>query len=889
MNQNRINQIKQASSLSEIVKDFGIALKANRGKCPLCESSSNSFSVNSDYFNCFKCGGKGDVVEFVQQTQGLDFVNAMKLLGNRAGISTEESITKAAGDAPKAAAKMYLTERGLDIDESWYSQEIFGYSNKQSATVRFAIGETYWERIIDAHLFTHKAHFKKGSTYKGECWQPPAQRIVKNDRIYITEGIFDAIALMQGMNYKVASAMSTSNFPQNLIDKHKDKGITWCLALDNGEAGSYASKKWAKILRDMDEKVEVYYPSDKRDWNDLYRSKALNADLLEDYWWRGQVLVSQSASERMAWLSVEARVKNKFIPNKRVVTFANCYFGCSLTDEANAEENEQIYQAIEDKNYFQVVNLLTPSIKSNRIGTAVATLLYTQFDPIDSMYSYYFDIAQNGVKKSKKVALAANMTIDAKTFHTALWGKVGQSSFRGSAAQMNEISDGWVSVRKPTVETIRHMGYSPTHKAYVFENFGYKDGRMIKANEHDYLNIGNLALKTTFDGWDIPNPDNKKSAWFDDFYLSSGNEGLTALAFWCMSLFASQVRSRNGHGEITFFEYTGIAHSGKSSVISFLWKLIGRENFEGEDPEKMTPAALARYFMQASNIPAVLLEGDRSMVEGHRKKFSMDQVKTLHSGHSPYGRGIRNNGINIDSVPFLGTLVISQNAAVEGEPQILNRIVQCVANKKGFSHEGFEASKRLKRLKGEQVIHFLHDALSKESKIMEEYGIWFDEYTEFLLNRKNIKDARIAEGHAQIMAFGKCLKLIVPEFDDHRLKKWIEFMVDLAVKRQTACQTDTPLVQKFWEIYDTFNEEIGSTDEFTTVQSEQLINHSKDPDLIAISLPLFKKMAEENRQQIDVDALKALLVNSKRHKFIKQKKINSVILGKIVHCWIFKK
>ncbi len=896
MNTQRIEQIKQGNPIKEVVADFGVALKTNRGKCPFCDSGAGAFSVNQDYYNCFKCGAKGDVVEFVKQSQGLDFMAAMKLLGSRAGISTEESITKLAGNEPKAAAKMYLeTERQLTVPSDWYSQETFGHSKSQSATVRFAMGDTYWERIIDAHLFTHKAHFKKGGTYKGECWQPPAQRICTGDRVYIAEGIFDAIAIMQGLKYKVASAMSTSNFPQKLIDKHKGKNITWCLMLDNGQAGSTASKKWTSILRQMDEKVEVYYPPNKRDWNDLYRTKELTDDLLKKYWWRGQVLVAQSVAERMAWLIVQARADKQFVATTRVLSFGNCYFNCKMLENlkgADKENGALLSEAIESGQYFEAVNHIKPLVSSVRISTATTTLLYTQIDHIDQTYSYYFDVAMLGVKKHKKVVFDSNMIVDAKAFNLALLKRVGQSTFSGEGKDMRQILDGWFANRKPTIETIRHMGYSTIHKAYVYEGFGYKDGRMVKVNKHDYLTIGNLSLKTTFIGWCIPSPDDEKAAWFNDLYLAGGNNALTGLAFWLMSLFAAQVREKDNQGTIPFFEYTGVAHSGKSSIIEFLWKLVGRDGFEGEDPEKHTKTSLARYLMQASNIPAVLLEGDREPDGHHRKKFSMDHMKTLFRGQSPYGRGVKNNGIDIDNVPFLGTLVISQNAPVEGEPQILSRIVQCIATKADFSSQGLAAANRLKQLNGEQVIHFLHAALSQENQIMQTYGDWFNKYKEFLFNSEKIQDARIAENHAQVMAFGKCLKLIVPELDDVRLKGWLDFMIGLAGQRQLACQSDSAMVNRFWEIFDTFNEKIGASDEDSMSgypATEQLINHSKDPHLIAINLPLFKKLAEENRQQIDVDAMKGLLVNSKRYRFVNQKKVDSAILGKAIHCWIFKK
>jgi hypothetical protein len=40
--------------------------------------------------------------------------------------------------------------------------------------VRFQIGDTHWERLIDRPgRFEKKAHFRKGGTYKGHCWIPP--------------------------------------------------------------------------------------------------------------------------------------------------------------------------------------------------------------------------------------------------------------------------------------------------------------------------------------------------------------------------------------------------------------------------------------------------------------------------------------------------------------------------------------------------------------------------------------------------------------------------------------------------------------------------------------------------------------------------------------------
>lgn len=61
------------------------------GRCPFHEERTPSFSVNpvDKLFYCFGCNKGGDLIEFVRQTQGLDFVGAVEWLGNRFGIALD--------------------------------------------------------------------------------------------------------------------------------------------------------------------------------------------------------------------------------------------------------------------------------------------------------------------------------------------------------------------------------------------------------------------------------------------------------------------------------------------------------------------------------------------------------------------------------------------------------------------------------------------------------------------------------------------------------------------------------------------------------------------------------------------------------------------------------
>jgi DNA primase len=58
------------------------------GLCPFHDERTPSFSVNVEEkrYHCFGCGESGDAIQFVQETEGVDFVEAIERLAERAGI-----------------------------------------------------------------------------------------------------------------------------------------------------------------------------------------------------------------------------------------------------------------------------------------------------------------------------------------------------------------------------------------------------------------------------------------------------------------------------------------------------------------------------------------------------------------------------------------------------------------------------------------------------------------------------------------------------------------------------------------------------------------------------------------------------------------------------------
>ncbi len=84
-------KVRQAVSLVEVVSEHVALRPAGRslkGRCPFHQERTPSFNVTPDrgIFKCFGCGAGGDVFTFVQLIEKVDFMDALRMLADRAGI-----------------------------------------------------------------------------------------------------------------------------------------------------------------------------------------------------------------------------------------------------------------------------------------------------------------------------------------------------------------------------------------------------------------------------------------------------------------------------------------------------------------------------------------------------------------------------------------------------------------------------------------------------------------------------------------------------------------------------------------------------------------------------------------------------------------------------------
>ncbi len=94
VSENTIEQIRQASDIVDVVGGYIPLKKAGtsfRALCPFHREKSPSFNVvpAKQIFHCFGCGKRGDVFRFVQDYEGLTFIEAVRRLAERARIPLE--------------------------------------------------------------------------------------------------------------------------------------------------------------------------------------------------------------------------------------------------------------------------------------------------------------------------------------------------------------------------------------------------------------------------------------------------------------------------------------------------------------------------------------------------------------------------------------------------------------------------------------------------------------------------------------------------------------------------------------------------------------------------------------------------------------------------------
>jgi hypothetical protein len=852
------------------------------GKCPSCERKTLwTWAESPGVVQCDrvgKCGYSSTTKELYPDLY--------------ANVSKTYPATK---EEPNKTADAYLAiNRGFKLApiNGWYEQGKYWNPNgdKGTATVRFwldAEKTVFWERFIDDVTITEedgsktlrKSKFNAG--FQGKWWQPPNQTIHEKDHVYLVEGIFDAMSLVEN-GLKAVAIMSSGTFPAESIKEHLHKKVNWVIALDNDLAGIKSSKKHAIELKKLGQSVSYALPSqgrEKIDWNDLHIAHKINPAYIEDYLYYGAAEFASSTNDKAMVIWKRNKLLHYF-----VFSFKERTYRFKIDEEDYKKSYAKAFDDSLDTGLAEA-EAFSQTKQITEIANFSMEYLYSQ-QPANGDDGWYFlKITYSNGKKPYQCAVSGDVFAESKKFKKTMQIKAHGALFTGSNADMDYLYKQWFATQQKSVRTLDFVGYDEDTKSYVFPEFAVQSGKILKLNAESFFNLKDTGIKTNVD-INQRLTANKPVDFIDDYIKAFGIGGLIGMAWWVGSLISVQIRDK--HSSYPYMQVIGEPASGKSAMVNFLWKLIGKTS-DTFNPNSSSLSGRFRKMAEVSNMPVVFNEVDNENVNNpHAKKFMWDEYKDPFEGSLGRITGIKSNDNSTRNPPFRGGLMAVQNIKTLASSAMLSRFVYLPFDRSHHSMDGRRSADKLRDLEITDVSGFLLQVCSKSDVLFSEYNKLFLHYQHKLATYKKngseipaLNHDRVIKCYAQMMALAECLKLIVP-LSDHHIKQTQDKLISGAIEWQASLDEDHPVVFEFWQTFEYLNSKFG--------EQGNALNHSNSPDLeIAISLQDFNARCIESKQEtVSTKDLREHLLGSKSRKYLRTAAVYSRLEKRTLRCMIFK-
>ena len=142
-----LQRIRDATDIVDLISEHVQLVKKGRnysGLCPFHEEKTPSFSVDPDrqFYHCFGCGVGGNVFKFIQEIDRVTFIEAVKFLAERAGITLPQN----AGPSREEDAAADELYRANDLAQKYFHHLLLndevGASTREYLQTRRLTGET---------------------------------------------------------------------------------------------------------------------------------------------------------------------------------------------------------------------------------------------------------------------------------------------------------------------------------------------------------------------------------------------------------------------------------------------------------------------------------------------------------------------------------------------------------------------------------------------------------------------------------------------------------------------------------------------------------------------------------------------------------------------------
>ena len=308
-----LKELKARVSLGDVVEASGVRLlgrgRVRQGVCPFHEETAPSFTVydDSSRFYCFGCGAGGDVLDFVQRTEGLTLPEAIRCLDGGTFVTTKRPRAAVGGARAEPApvperdpallgsvmrfyiramlrsprAQEYLASRGIGFDAA--ARLGLGYVPGHGLREYLRSARYGGDRIRASGLFTERGERFAGMVVVpdviggrvgwlvGRAIDPgvtprfqalPGSKPVlglgrlgtTHDAIVLVEGLFDWLTLAQ-WGIPACAALGTQGMDR-VAESLRGRPHVF-LAFDSDDAGREATQRLQELLGPRAAPVEL--------------------------------------------------------------------------------------------------------------------------------------------------------------------------------------------------------------------------------------------------------------------------------------------------------------------------------------------------------------------------------------------------------------------------------------------------------------------------------------------------------------------------------------------------------------------------------------------------------------------------------------------------------
>ena len=127
-----IEEVRNANDIVDVVSQYVTLKRSGRnffGLCPFHKEKSPSFSVSPDkqIFHCFGCGVGGNVIHFLSKIEGINFVETLQALAERANIQLPKLDSEESNEIIELKSKIYKIN---EMTAKFYHENLYKSESK---------------------------------------------------------------------------------------------------------------------------------------------------------------------------------------------------------------------------------------------------------------------------------------------------------------------------------------------------------------------------------------------------------------------------------------------------------------------------------------------------------------------------------------------------------------------------------------------------------------------------------------------------------------------------------------------------------------------------------------------------------------------------------------